>query len=215
MIKFNSQIKLLGAMPSFDESIVKNEPMFFNASPAFAYENGGPITRAFLELTGMLNTPCVIDTRVHMLMKGWYPCIPGWHHDDVPRTTLTGQPNYKTPEYFAKHILGLVNGDICPTQFALGECEMPEVPEEKVCYREWHPVIDKLCESGKMTRYDATGNPILAFDAHSFHQGQKALANGWRWFGRISYDTFRLKTITNETRKQVQVYIPAPDYMGW
>lgn len=131
MIKFKSQIKLLGAMPSFDENIVKNEPMFFNASPIFAYENGGPITKAFLELTGMLDKPCVIDTRVHMLMKGWYPCIPGWHHDDVPRTTSTGQPNYKTPEYFAKHILGLVNGDICPTQFALGECEMPEVEEEK------------------------------------------------------------------------------------
>lgn len=215
MIKFSSKIQQLGSLDHFDESIIKNEPMFFNASAQFAYDNGGPITKQFLERSGMLDKPCVIDTRVHMLFQGWYSCIPGWHHDDVPRTTLTGQPNYKNPEYFSKHIMGLVNGDICPTQFALGECELPEVDEEKVCYREWHPIIDKLCESGSMTRYDAIGNPILAFDAHSFHQGQKANKNGWRWFGRISYDTFRLQNITNEFRKQVQVYIPAPDYMGW
>lgn len=217
MIRFNSQISILGALPNFEESIVKNEPMFFNASPEFAYENGGEITKRFIELTANAcgGIPCVIDTRVHMLMKGWYPCIPGWHHDDVPRTTATGQPNYKTPEYFAKHILGLVNGDICPTQFALGECDLPEIGDDKVCYREWHPQIDNLCNSGKMDRYDAVGNPIIGFDAHSFHQGQKANASGWRWFGRISYDTERTKKITNEIRTQVQVYIPAPDYMGW
>lgn len=202
-------------MPNFEQSIVKNEPMFFNCSPEFAYEHGGDITKKFLSLSGMLDQKCVIDTRVHMLMKGWYPCIPGWHHDDVPRTTSTGQPNYSNPEYFAKHILGLVNGDICPTEFAIGECELPEVEQDNVCYREWHPMIDEFCESGIMQRYQATGNPIIMFDAHSFHRGQIASENGWRWFGRISYDTDRVKMITNEIRKQVQVYIPAPDYMGW
>jgi hypothetical protein len=108
-----------------------------------------------------------------------------------------------------------VNGDICPTKFALGECELPAVDQDKVCYREWHPEIDSLCDSGKMATFQALGNPIIAFDAHSFHTGQKALQNGWRWFGRISYDTDRVNNITNELRNQVQVYIPAPDYMGW
>lgn len=215
MFKFNSKIQHIGFMPTFEQFIVKNEPMFFNASVEYAYKNGGPITRKFIESLPEDVPNGVIDTRVHMLMKGWYPCIPGWHHDDIPRTTKNGQPNYKNPEYFAKHILALVNGDICPTQFAIGECEMPELPEDAVTYREWHPLIDSLCEYGRMQRLDVQGNQIIHFDAHTFHQGQKARADGWRWFGRMSYDTERLKNITNEIRTQVQVYIPAPDYMGW
>lgn len=216
MFKFNSQIQNLGFMPTFEQSVVKSEPMFFNASIEYAYKHGGPITRTFIDrLPQHVRSHSVIDTRVHMLMKGWYPCIPGWHHDDVPRTTKSGQPNYKSPEYFAKHILGLVNGDICPTQFALGECELPELLEDAVTYREWHPIIDELCRTGKMERRDLHGHQIIKFDAHSFHQGQRANADGWRWFGRVSYDTDRIKNITNEIRTQVQVYIPAPDYMGW
>lgn len=216
--KFNSQIEIIGAMPDFSQDTVKNEPMFFNASIKFAYEHGGPITKAFIDSLNTINIDTnnlVIDTRVHMLMVGFYPCIPGFHHDDVPRNTTDGQPDYHHPAYHSKHVMALVNGDICPTQFAVGECEMPDIEEGEVYYRKWHPIVDDLCDEGKLQRYDAMGNPIIAFDAHSFHQGQKAQKSGWRWFGRASYQTDRLNHITNEFRNQVQVYIPAPDYRGW
>lgn len=33
------------------------------------------------------------DIKVHMLMPGQYPCIPGWHHDMVPRDE-SGRQDY-------------------------------------------------------------------------------------------------------------------------
>lgn len=218
--QFNSAIQVIGAMPSFTQDQIKNEPMFYNADAEYASEHGGPITKYFVErLYDLFHwdvpRPMVIDTRSHMLMKGFYPCIPGWHHDDVPRSRADGQPNYNNPEYHAQHYMALVNGDICPTEFALGKCEMPDFDEGEVCYRKWHPLVDELCDSGKLQRYEASGNPIIQFDAHSFHRGTQARESGWRWFGRASMSTDRLYNTTNEIRNQVQVYIPAPDYRGW
>src|ERR1700749_4013133 len=70
--------------------VLKNEPMFFNSDLNFAYEAGGPATRSFIDALpdGWKAEPAVIDTRVHMLMPGWFPAIPGFHHDDVPRPAI-------------------------------------------------------------------------------------------------------------------------------
>ena len=126
-MKITSTMELGPALPKFSQDEIKNEPMLFNCSADAAWELGGPITRAFLESLGS-HQAVVIDTRSHMLMQGWWPCIPGWHHDDVPRSRSDGQPNYETPEYHSMHAMALINGDMCPTQFAVGVCELPEVP---------------------------------------------------------------------------------------
>lgn len=201
--RFNSRYSLGAALPDFDEMTVKNEPMLFNCDYAAARELGGPITHAFLDALG--SEPVVIDTRVHMLMKGWFPCIPGWHHDDIPRSRSDGQPNYVSPEYRARHAMALINGDICATEFAVGECELPDVPIGGVIYREWHPMIDNLCDNGVLERQSAPSNRVIDFDDESIHQGVRAVRDGWRWFGRVSWDTGRVPT--NELRRQVQCYL--------
>jgi hypothetical protein len=220
---FNSQIKILNP---FGEGLtdIKNEPMFFNCAPLFAWQNGGPITRAFLDALPMdwCGDDTVFDSRVHMLMPGWYPAIPGFHHDDVPRPEIpagqhfitAGQPDYENPRYRSEHILGLVNGDICPTVFALGECTMPAVEEGELIYRKWHPEVERLLAEGKMTQYRTESNTLIYFDCDTFHSGVKATGNGWRWFGRISRNTDRVNKITNEIRSQVQVYLEFP-MEGW
>jgi len=38
----------------------------------------------------------IIDVKVHMLMPGQYPCIPGWHLDMVPRDKDNNQLMSKT-----------------------------------------------------------------------------------------------------------------------
>ena len=85
---------------NFPTEVIKNEPMFFNCDLAYAFKHGGEITKTFI--AGLpedwISYNPVLDSRVHMLMKNWYPCIPGYHHDDVPRSTSTGQPNYLSPE---------------------------------------------------------------------------------------------------------------------
>jgi hypothetical protein len=220
--QFNSQIKELS---SFAEGMmdIKNEPMFFNCSGAYAFENGGPITRSFLSaLPDGWYDNVVFDSRVHMLMPGWYPAIPGFHHDDVPRPEIppgqhfitAGQPDYDNPRYNAEHIMGLVNGDICPTIFALGECTMPAIKPGELIYRKWHLEVERLLNDGVLNKSIALSNRLIYFDCDTFHSGVKAIGNGWRWFGRISRNTDRVNKITNEIRKQAQVYLEFP-MEGW
>jgi hypothetical protein len=216
---FVSDVESVGVFNAIwtDEEI-KNEPMLFNCDLDGAYTLGGKITRDFIRnLLGtrycdwIPNSEIIIDSRVHMLMPNWYPCIPGMHHDDVPRDT-TGQPNYINPEYKATHFMGLVNGHIAPTQFALGGIEL-ELPEQgKIIYKEWHPQVMQALEDGTMKSYSAESGQILKFDHTAFHQGTKAISSGWRWFIRASINSKRKPT--NEVRKQVQVYLENP-MEGW
>ena len=206
-------------------AIQRGVPMFFNASCAFAWDHGGPITRTFLD--GVAQVPgwikdSVIDTRVHMLMPGWYPAIPGYHHDDVPRPpieagrhfALAGQPDYDTPRYFAEHLTGLVNAEIAPTEFALGDCVMPRVEADRKIYNAWHFEVERLLRAKQLRRWSIGSGALVHFDWQTFHTGTRAVRDGWRWFGRISRYTDRVKTRTNEIRRQVQVYLEAP-MEGW
>ena len=42
----------------------------------------------------------------------------------------------------------------------------------------------------------------------------QTVRNGWRWFGRVSRNTDRVKNITNEIRVNAQVYLEFP-MEGW
>jgi len=213
---FNSQVQLGKKLSgSFPESLVKNEPMLFSCDLKSSLELGGPITKAFIDALPddwKNASDFILDTRVHMLMEGWFPCIPGFHHDDVPRATPTSQPDYDHPEYLSQHALCLVNGDICPTQFAIGECDLPKVPEGEVIYEHWHNDVVQLLDNGKLQSFSAPTNQVVFFDWQSIHQGTQAVSGGWRWFARASRNTNRKPT--NELRRQVQVYLSNP-MAGW
>lgn len=221
---FKSEILDVGPFEAdWPETAVKGEPMFFNAHPEWAAANGGPITKAFvLALPASYRMYGVLDTRVHMLMPGWYPAIPGFHHDDVPRPPIptgqhfitAGQPDYDNPRYKSQHIMGLVNADLCPTLFALGKCTMPAIPEGGLIYRAWHQEVQKLLADGRLSPWECPNGRLIWFDWQSFHTGQKCRKGGWRWFGRVSLFTDRTRKITNEIRQQVQVYLEFP-MEGW
>lgn len=220
---FNSQVTFNGLFnDDWPEDVIKVEPMFFNASVQFAMENGGPITQEFLKGLPPGWDGAVLDSRVHMLMPGWYPAIPGYHHDDVPRPRVpvgqhfmtSGQPDYDNPRYYSEHLMGLVNGEICPTEFAIGRCMMPAVPDGQLIYRVWHEEVERLLADGSLKRVSAPSGVYLGFNWQTFHAGIKAVKNGWRWFCRLSRNTERCDHITNEIRKQVQVYLEFP-MEGW
>lgn len=220
-MNFDSKVNIRGDFQSvWDENLVKNEPMFFNCDLEFAYKNGGPLTRDFIDRLprDWKNCNAVLDSRVHMLMKNWYPCIPGWHHDDVPRSTPTGQPNYINPEYSSEHLCGLVNAEICPTEFLVGSIDVSEPDITKRQYNVWNDELEtKLLFSGMGSApqvYKAESGKYIEFDCNAFHTGVKAVAGGWRWFIRLSRNTERQNHITNELRRQVQVYLEEP-MAGW
>jgi hypothetical protein len=220
---FKSSVKFLNKFEASNKDI-KNEPMFFNCDLEFAHEKGGPITRSFIEALphDWKYQPAVFDSRSHMLMPGWFPAIPGWHHDDVPRPIIptgqhfitAGQPDYDNPRYLSEHIMALVNSEVCPTAFAIGDCIMPAIPEEGLIYREWHKEVDRLLSEGLLTKIEAPSNQLIYFDWQSFHTGQRAISNGWRWFGRVTRNSDRVNNITNEIRNQTQVYLEFP-MEGW
>jgi hypothetical protein len=225
MYEIDSDFRVGRPLPVFPEEVVKNEPMFFSAQPSFALAAGGPITKAFLEAALFddgLATDCVtrydrnfcFDSRVHMLMPGWFPCIPGWHHDDVPRSRGDGQPNYENPEYRSKHILALVNGNICPTEFAVGKAAYPHV--DGVVYKAWHELVEQDIADDVMKRVKVPTNFLVHFNDRSFHQGTRAVGRGFRWFGRLSYDAGydQGRPHHNEIRRQVNVYLDMP-MEGW
>jgi len=221
-LTFQSGIKLLNKFEAKTED-VKNEPMFFNCDYKFAHYYGGAITKSFLNaLPEDWEEGIVFDSRVHMLMPGWFPAIPGYHHDDVPRPEIpvgqhfatAGQPDYVNPRYKAEHIMALVNADICPTNFVIGKCEMQEVPEGSLVYRQWDKEIKDLIEFDQVRVTRCPDRQLVYFDCDCFHSGVKAISNGWRWFGRVSRNTERTNKITNEIRKQVQVYLEFP-MEGW
>lgn len=222
--KFNSQNKQIGQFAlNVDNDKIKKEPMFFNCDLDFAYKNGGEITKSFIDsLPKGWQKEVVFDSRIHMLMPNWYPSIPGWHHDDVPRPKVpvgqhfisAGQPDYETTSYFSEHILGLVNAEVCPTYFANGVCEMPPVSIGETVYKKWHLEIEKLIKEGQLSVEEAKDRTLYYFDWQCFHTGTKAVKNGWRWFGRVSRNTARVETITNEIRVNAQVYLEFP-MEGW
>src|SRR6185436_5216061 len=88
----------------------------------------------------------IIDSRSHMfVVQGSYPCIPGFHHDDVIRSRSDGQPDYSNENNRAEHCMALINGNIAPTQFLLGEFVLPYVPEGKKVYKTWDKLLrDKI-----------------------------------------------------------------------
>lgn len=214
---FDSFFTVGADLDDFDQDTVKNEPMLFSCDFSNSWKMGGPITKNFLTCflnanDNTLPSEFIVDTRVHMLMPGWFPCIPGFHHDDVARTRSDGQPDYDNAPYRAKHYMALINGDICPTEFAVGSIKMPEIPIGGTIYKEWHPQVVAAIEYDLMDRVSVPTNKLIHFDDHAFHQGVRAVKSGWRWFGRITYGSHRKPT--NEIRRQVQVYLEHP-MEGW
>ena len=212
VIRFDSGFDVLSKLPLFTGQAVKDEPMIFSGDYAFSWEHGGPITRAFLELLPDKN--CVIDSRTHMLMPGWYPCIPGWHLDDVPRTRPDGQPDHLHPAYRAYNIMAIV-GDASVTEFISGELDLEDIGfYEGAVYGKWNAEINRrLAEPDcKIALRKVPESTLIYMPFGAFHRGTPATKNGWRFFIRANFNTARKPS--NEIRTQVQVYLPVPE-AGW
>lgn len=207
---FNPTLVNEGEMPKFSTSIIKEEPMMFSADKDFAFKNGGEITKYFIQEFLNDDLPWIIDSRVHMLMPGWYPCIPGWHHDDVPRyTTPGGQPDYDNLRYKASHKLCVI-GDASLTQFYKKPIELEKPKPGEVYYKIWNDEINKVLTPEDI--YTVDSGEVVSFDWQTFHRGMPSTKSDWRYFVRASVDTFR--QFHNQVRKQVQAYMPAIEG-GW
>lgn len=210
---FKSDFERGPQLARYSEVFIKNEPMFFSASREFATIQGGPITREFLSHLPKGVEP-IIDSRMHMLMPGWYPCIPGWHLDDVPRTRADGQPEHDHPAYKSWNVMAII-GDASITEFIKGDVELADVGfHEGAVYGQWNAEINRQLQSKNcsIAIRQAPDSTMITFKYGAFHRGVPATKFGWRFFIRANYNTAR--RVMNEIRKQTQVYLPVPE-AGW
>lgn len=220
---FHSGYTKLCSMSPRREDEIKNEPMLFGASNDFAARAGGRITREFLQ--SIYNvwgaSEIVIDSRVHMLKKGWYPCIPGWHLDDFLRGPLTNQPMIFDPRVEkTEHILAVIDGGTGSlTEFLEASINIPDdiVDTAQKIHSTVYGVIHDLIEVERdwlpwASFSKVEPNTMVQFNGHTFHRGLPAARDGWRFFIRATRLSTRVPT--NEVRKQTQVYIPNENE-GW
>lgn len=229
---FNSNFSPLKKLShSFSQEEIKNETMLFSADYEFARKNGDGLTHLFLDNLpeDFKKSKLVIDTRVHMLMPGWYPCIPGWHHDDIPRKGRFGQPNYIDPEYYSEHILMVVNSSVAPTEFLTGNVVLKLPSPEEVIYNVWNKEINLRLNSNPPEDWKVTpveDSTLYVFNWETFHRGTVTVKNGWRFFIRASryfkdkyksvedHERFQRRTSKNQIRRQVQIYMSELE-AGW
>lgn len=223
-IDINSQINILtnqeNIMRNFTQEDVKNETMFFSADLEFAWNAGDRITRDFIRSLpdNWRNRPnLILDTRVHMLMKGWLPAIGGYHCDDVTRLNRNDkQPDMTDANWKSEHITALIGGEISATEFIIGNMQL-EVPEdgEGVVYKRCHKQIEKMLEdkSDNIKQVFIPSNHLVEFNHNTFHKATKATEFGFRWWARLSsYGSPRV--VHNEIRKNANVYIVS-EQEGW
>ena len=212
-IYFKSTYNVIDRLPIYSQSVIKAEPQLWRADRAFALDRGGPITKDFLQrLPDHGEAMKVLDSRVHMLMPGMYPCIPGWHLDDIPRTRPDGQPDHVRPVYKSVHYAACL-GDASLTHFIYGPLALTNVPTNRgIVYQQWHKDIEDLVNAGVVSDVAVRESELVKFGWGSFHRGEAATKHGWRMFIRASYDT-DLQPM-NEVRTQTQVYMTEP-FVGW
>lgn len=120
------------------QELVKNTLGLWNCSVEDALKYGGDLTRAAIGAMNLQNKHkyIVVDTKVHMLMPGFCPAIPGWHTDGVPRgekgnSVSAGLPDISLQEEAKSHKFHLlVTGKGCLTEFVSENNIQIDVPDE-------------------------------------------------------------------------------------
>lgn len=194
-----------------------------------AMRYGGSITRAAIgamEFVGDRKN-IIVDTKVHFLMPGMIPAIPGWHTDGVPRGTeldpagagkpsITAQIEAEQRGITAPRYHLLVTGTHCPTRF-LAEPWFMDVVDGPDLYKKMsqdvNGHIDKTDEPIKF--FDTPASTVVTWDWWNIHQAQEAMGRGWRYLIRVA-ETDYIEPRTNPAdfiRTQNQVYLPTE--FGW
>ena len=164
-----------------------------------------------------------VDTRVHMLMKGMIPCIPGWHHDDVQRSGKDNQPDYDH-ELRAMHAIFLINADVAPTEFAVGIAPFESHSGEGSMYGQWSKEVDAHIAVDRLKVVKSPDCQWVYFDDRSWHRGVECPVKfGHRLFIRVGMhyrmvDGERVfeqpPSRANQVRRNAQVYMQYPA-QGW
>jgi hypothetical protein len=204
--------------------VLKNTPQLWNASLDDALKYGGDLTKTAIGAMDLKfdRKYIVVDTKIHMLMPGFYPAIPNWHTDGVPRgqelrpevkdwPNIHAQESMTTSRY---HLL--VTGEGCLTQFMkeplILDCKMGS--ETYNLYEDVNHQISQI----DYNNLDIVAIPscqVLTWDWWNLHRGIQAIKHEWRYLIRVTEtDHMQPQTDLRQIlRTQIQVYVP--ESFGW
>lgn len=203
------------------QEAIKSTPGLFRASLEDAFTYGGDVTRQALSKVELKKDKefTVVDVKVHMLMPGMVPAIPGWHTDGVPRdrgdNKRKGNPDiFLQEQQESPHFHLLVHGNNT-TQFYLPVIDL-DVPEDigTDLYVWMTQEVDKRTPNG---RYNIPSSTWLTWNWWNIHRARPAEVAEWRYLIRVTEtDDPKLKPnddLRQVLRNQNQVYL-SMEY-GW
>lgn len=223
-MKFNRNGYKLGKkinQPTQEE--VKSTPSLWNASLDDALKYGGDLTR---EAIGAMNLRhdrkhIVVDTKVSMLLPGFYPAIPGWHTDGVPRGSKLKPESKGTPNIHAQEMLSdtrfhlIVTGSGCLTKFCKQkdvELDINRLPD----FGLYKSITNQMKEKeSALDIVEAPSCTAVEFDWWELHTAQQAKKPEWRFLIRVTETdhTEPQSDLRQIIRTQQQVYVP--EVFGW
>ncbi len=205
---FPTDLKYIAKLDGLSNASIKDMPQLYRADFDFAWGRNKFLDQILRSIPPHPEFKyCSIDTRSHMLMKGMYPCIPGWHCDDFYRPDKESQPGLANvlKEAPAIHYM-VILGDCSKTEFPTVNLTLPDTSEVVAKFGPEKPLYltyDELIAENITTR-SVEPETLYSFGPLCFHRGQAATHNGWRYFARITLSNHREPK--NEIRYQTQVY---------
>lgn len=143
-----------------------------------------------------------IDIKVHMLMKGQYPCIPNWHCDNVPRNA-EGKTEYGKVSEDIEHPMLLWLSGNPTTRFLKKDTEVRDFSN----HGELHKIItDELSED---ETFSVPSRTWLSMNQLTPHRGTVCEENTWRIFVRLTHKSIvTARPVISTVRRHCQVYLP-------
>lgn len=181
-VKNHSQVFAYGSESFFDHSIYN------------------PMVSSFLQQ--LPRGSYIVDSRLSMLMPGWYPAIPGWHYDEIQRKP-NGDLDFKNTNPAKLHYMLI---------YDFGSGSMTEFAKLRSTTIKSYDDLNKMMSLYEDDIVKVDHNSIYEFDCYDCHRAIPATGKGWRFFVRATRNTQR--EYYNEVRNQTQVYLPAID-VGW
>ena len=187
-------------------SVLSKEQSMYQASTRFAYDNGGPITKEFIDkLPFYYHDNVLVDIRVHSLQKGYYPAIPGWHLDWLPRTNKGEDPVVDTiPNY--DHVV-LIVAETSLTEFVSESTRF--VLPEKGAFAHVNRELSLYKQAANLSTEHVISGDMVQFTSRDWHRPTPAEGNEWRLLIRAS--RIDHKKPSNKLVTQSQVYIPTQE----
>ncbi len=203
--------------PKLDLVTFAQEPSLVSCSPIMVENSGGELAKVALhhvkqyykqdilraEKAGL---SAIIDTRVHRLMPGMFPAVPGWHCDAVPRCSYHGQPRFDLiiPEQF--HVIVTLSTEpkgVSHTEFVLDTIH-PKMGDNSV----YHDLHREIVRIGPRTEFIPDGT-FVKYYPKTAHRASAAHRRGWRMFFRFSM--YPKPPIENVVPNVQQVYLLSED----